>query len=718
MPVDSKPARTPLVNRLRRVFGLAPTSSNGTPSKAVPTIDGANPFYPLASGWAGVPGDVDEVDRQTAYAASALIYVAMNYRASNLKEPPIQVVREDPNDPQAKPEPLPGHRVQQLLMEPSPDYSFGELINLTQQYQDLTGGAIWVKDANTMGSVGQVSAMSHDEFSVETAGGRYFGRFTLNNLVSGREVLGPDEVIYFHDLNPHNRHEPVSRVDVALSWLNLNVQLKRTIKQMLRKAMFPGGVVSADPSWNPSQPQLEQERARFKQWHSGPANTGEPLFMLGGMQFSQTAMPLDNLVPQEILDRVEAIVASVFGVPAVVLSFLAGLKNSPWSQMKEARTYAYEDTLVPIWRDKAATMTRGLLSMDERLRGEVIQFDLSQVMALRPDMTANISNAQAATVATLDERRAMIGLEPVGGEDGEWIQARASASFGDPLEEDPLDEGDEELEDDQDPSEEEDDELQKQARATKARDLERTAAWIAFDLESKAAEGKFAAAVTQALKGQSKAVVKLFKDALDDGLTTAGQAAALQHAKDAALAYLDADGAELLEKAVAPLIDSRAELAVRAAAREAGLSFSDLEDGLAEFAKGEAVFLTEVMGQTTGKRILTQVLRAQDEQLSVSELAKRLETDPGFSRTRARRVARTETTRVANGAKRTQLEAFSERTGATVFKSWLSSRDELVRPEHVDLDDGSEIPVDAKFRNGLTEPGEPNCRCTLTFRIG
>ena len=43
--------------------------------------------------------------------------------------------------------------------------------------------------------------------------------------------------------------------------------------------------------------------------------------------------------------------------------------------------------------------------------------------------------------------------------------------------------------------------------------------------------------------------------------------------------------------------------------------------------------------------------------------------------------------------------------------------DDRVREEHVDLDDGSWIGIDEEFGNGLTEPGEPNCRCTLIYDI-
>ena len=62
------------------------------------------------------------------------------------------------------------------------------------------------------------------------------------------------------------------------------------------------------------------------------------------------------------------------------------------------------------------------------------------------------------------------------------------------------------------------------------------------------------------------------------------------------------------------------------------------------------------------------------------------------------------------------METYQASSGRIVEKIWLSARDDRVRDEHVELD-GTQIPVDQAFANGLTEPGEPNCRCTLLYTI-
>jgi SPP1 gp7 family putative phage head morphogenesis protein len=155
---------------------------------------------------------------------------------------------------------------------------------------------------------------------------------------------------------------------------------------------------------------------------------------------------------------------------------------------------------------------------------------------------------------------------------------------------------------------------------------------------------------------------------------------------------------------------------VRKAAARIGLAFDVLEPGLLKYASEESAFLARVMGETTGRAVAKAVQDGLAAGETVNQLVKRLEQLPDFSRTRARLVARTETTRAWNGAQRRALTDFQRRSGRRVRKSWLSARDARVRDEHAAID-GEEKAVDEAFSNGLQQPGEPNCRCTLTYRV-
>ena len=88
-------------------------------------------------------------------------------------------------------------------------------------------------------------------------------------------------------------------------------------------------------------------------------------------------------------------------------------------------------------------------------------------------------------------------------------------------------------------------------------------------------------------------------------------------------------------------------------------------------------------------------------------------------------IARTETTRIANGAANRAYQR-AEESGIQIEKMWLSARDPSVRDSHARLD-GQTVPAKAVFdSDGATAayPGEfgtgeldINCRCSTIARV-
>lgn len=109
-------------------------------------------------------------------------------------------------------------------------------------------------------------------------------------------------------------------------------------------------------------------------------------------------------------------------------------------------------------------------------------------------------------------------------------------------------------------------------------------------------------------------------------------------------------------------------------------------------------------------------------QLSIDEIARDIVRKfSQYNLKRATLIARTEMTGIANGASRL---AWSE-NGAT-HKIWIATLDDLTRDYHV-MYNGERVPIDAYFMAGpepLMEPCDPNaqlasnvcnCRCTMVF---
>ena len=638
--------------------------------------------------------EADELTKAIALATSAYCYTAIEYRWRTISEPPLRVI-EDVDD---EPEVVEGHPLEMVLQEPSPDYDMGELQAITEAYQLITGAVLWLKvrDSDT-GPIMRFVPFSGDQFTTEQADGRLYGRFHVQTD-HGRKTYLPEEVVHFRETNPNSWRTNLSKLDVALAQLDQGHQVNKTVRNYLRKAMNPGGVISPKAEWNPDEDEFDQYTNRIKAWQAGPGNAGEPLVLLGGTTFSATASRLRDLLPGDLLDRIEATVGGVFGTPPVVLGWQVGLENSPWSQMSEARRMTYEDTIEPRWRSIEKIMTRQLLDPMDRAVPRMIRFDTRDITALQANDVERADIAQKMKgIWTLNEQRAHTGQEPVEGEEGDVIASSGgggvSPGFGDDLGESAF---------------------SLEAPESKLANDPRGLAWLLFDVNCKAAESTWEREILKALKAQQAEILRLARKHLKaEKQTDPGSV-------DLFVAQVDmflADTLPAMLKLVFPLVFSTGKAGVKQAAAKLQLSFSIFEEALQTYAENESVFLANAMGITTEKAVSDAVRKGLLEGETVNALTKRLKELPAFDRARAKLTARTETTRAWNGAQRTTLSDYQASTGNQVEKSWLSARDDRVRDEHIDLDDNSWIPIDAVFGNGLTEPAEPNCRCTLLYRI-
>jgi SPP1 gp7 family putative phage head morphogenesis protein len=239
--------------------------------------------------------------------------------------------------------------------------------------------------------------------------------------------------------------------------------------------------------------------------------------------------------------------------------------------------------------------------------------------------------------------------------------------------------------------------------------------WMQFDLDAKANEPTWEREVARLLAMQAKDIRDLFEryvKAIGAEPTPESLASFLGAVSE----YLSDDARQAAVRILTPLVESTAKAAATRFTSRLGWSFDVVQEGLAKYISEEVDFLARVMGETTGRAVAETVQKSLVDRIPLPELRSRLETLPEFDRKRAQLVARTETTRATNGAQRRSAEAGARELGVELQKSWLSSRDERVRDDHADRDDGEWYAMDHTWGD-LKEPGEPNCRCTLDYRV-
>lgn len=726
-----------------------------------------------------------ELTRSTAFAVSAYCYTAMRWRAERMAQAPLMVVRENADGVEWQP----AHPLAGFLAQPRPDIQMGEILERTQLYRDLTGAALWVTDSDVVGRRRLITPYTADEFRTFADPPRIYGRYEVLTPGGAWREVDLEAVVHFRDVNPASWREPLSKVDVALLQLDLGNNVARIVHAFLRKAIMPGGVISADAKWSPTPEEWRTWKSQVEAWYTGPGRQGAPLIVPGGTTVETSSSAVSDLMPEEILDRIEATVGAVFGTPPVVLGWLSGMKNSPWSQMSEARRQVYEDTIEPLWQDYERRLTMAYLTPEEQARGLLIRFDTSRVRALQTDREQEARvGALAADALTVNERRVRLGEDPLPEEDerGEIIVglqsfgADIAPEIGSGREPDtttPAPAGDTEaaaaagnaagtalngaqvaalvdivtqvtagtlppssaeaiiaasfplltaeqvaaIMADVDaipaPAPEEDDTEDEpppdfgKGGMADTKDL----LWLLFDSSTKAAEGTWSRVVYAHLQDLRRQLVKLAERTLATAKADeVPSPESVRKFRAAAERLIDGSYPKLVTKTY-PLIVSTGTSAVRRLASRVGVSFDVLQPGLLKYAREESAFLAKVMGKTTGEKVAKAVQDALNAGDTLRGMILRLEELPAFDRARAKLTARTETTRAWNGAQRRSLSEYSRTSGRKATKTWLSARDARVRDEHVALDDGKAIAIDATFANGLTEPGEPNCRCTLLY---
>lgn len=649
-------------------------------------------------------GDERGLSRETAYAAAVIASAAIRYRATNVSEPPLRVYDRTDDGWEL----IEGHQLERVLGAPSDDYDMGETVWLTQASLDLDGKALWVKDADRMARTGRLMPFAGHEYSEEPADGRIYGRYRLRTM-GGERKLTPEEVVAWRLLNVYDRYSPVSPTDVALSWLNLGASVKTAVRAMMQNGMFPSAVLSPHHEWHPDDDEYNKLKAEVERYHQGPANTGKPLIALGGMKAERMAFSLKDMLPDEILDRIEATVAMAYGVAPVILGALVGLKNSPWSQMQEARRYTYEDTIVPLWRATERVLTRQLLAPVDATPGRMIRFDTSEVAALQRDQAKDVTTAEQAKHWTIDERRIHTGQEPIGGERGQWIELLdrpepslrlTSPEDGDDPEDDPEDE--------------------ERGYRPSSRDV----VWARFDLMAKGTEDDLQAMASEQLRRDARAISAAVEtDAFRALWATIVEPPKAEPFDTAAAAVADrlVDSTQSDEEwrvRSQRSVSKAARAAARDVARSHGIAFDLVVPGSLSYARRHSAELVTNIGKTTRERIRIALRDGLEEGDSIPDLAKRIRESTAFSPERATLIARTEATEILNGSQLAGLESYAASDPTqTVEKSWLSARDRDVRKEHQLLDDGQWLAIERTFDNGRTHPGEPNCRCTLVYRI-
>jgi HK97 family phage portal protein len=361
----------------------------------------------------------DATTARAAMAAYALCYSCLRYRAQKMTEAPLWIVDEsDEGETWLKGE----HPLSVMLETPNPDMEMQEFLDLVSLYLDTTGACLIVKNRDNAGRTAQLYPFARDEFSVEPADGRLFGKFQVRTL-NGAENKSPDEVIYLRNAHSRNVYEVLSPTDVALSHINLGRQMITAIKSALRNAVRPGGIVTVEGEL--SDEGFTRMRQEIKQNYEGVYNTGTTVLFEGGATY-QAAMgaTLKDMALGPLQEDVESAICAAYGLHPVLVGGKVGIQATSGmsDSIKPLTDKAYDEVIIPRWSYIERALTRNILRpVDPRPR-RFLRFDKTKIRALQVDMTARVEEAAGMVgFATINEQRAHVMLPPL--PDGDMLAA-------------------------------------------------------------------------------------------------------------------------------------------------------------------------------------------------------------------------------------------------------------------------------------------------------
>ena len=231
--------------------------------------------------------------------------------------------------------------------------------------------------------------------------------------VNGREYrFTPEEVFFVRFFNPRSVMRGLSPLHPSTDTVILEANAVNFNKKFFKEGMKFSGVFSTD------QTLQEQEAKRLKEklmeMYAGNENMWQAAVLWGGLKFQ----PLNDMSLSDAefstlrtMNREE--IAAAFGVPLEVL----GIGKATYENLKFARKLLWSETLVPLATKLAEAMTKFLLPRLTGLQGVEVQFDFSEIEALREDEDAVLSRYakgfEKGAVTPNEIRQYVFGFDPI-----------------------------------------------------------------------------------------------------------------------------------------------------------------------------------------------------------------------------------------------------------------------------------------------------------------
>jgi phage portal protein BeeE len=357
-----------------------------------------------STAWEREVGDLWEVP-----AAAA----CLNYEWRNLVLCPPQVTTGEGEDEES----VPNHPLVGLLKKPNEEYDLSVLLyGLLLSYEFGRGAYLGIERNTRGGLPSELWYLPHwmvtpkrDKKTQQ----RYY-EYRVGNRIM---ILQPEDIVHIrHGIDPNS---PLNGFAPTGTGARDGYVLQQGTNYSA-KAMKSGGLVGTIVTPDPAAIGAGQfDTDTFvKAWSDKTTgeHAGEVLAMDLPLKVEHPKITPQSMAIDTMLDRPEATIAALFGLPAQVVGLYCGKDSKTYANQKEAREIAWEEKLLPTASIVFGQIGAQLLpQLSLRAEQERCSLDISKVRPLQPDLDLLYERANGSWELNLIDRfewAQMVGREP------------------------------------------------------------------------------------------------------------------------------------------------------------------------------------------------------------------------------------------------------------------------------------------------------------------
>lgn len=381
--------------------GAAPVPSHSSKaSAAAPLIALHTTGRPVWS-----PRDYAAFARE-GYARNPIVYRGVRMVAEAASSVPVRLFQGAHE--------LPDHPLLTLLARPNAASCGPDLLEEWYGYLLIAGNA-YLEAVFSGNEVRELHVLRPDRMKVVagTDGWPDAYEYTANGMTA-RFAQAPEQglrpILHMALFNPANDYYGMSPIESASTAIDLHNSASAWNKALLDNAARPSGaLVYTSGDGHLTDEQFERLKAELTENYAGAMNAGRPLLLEGGLDWKTMSLSPKDMDFLEAKHAAAREIALALGVPPMLLGIPG---DNTYSNYSEANRVFWRQTVLVL----VNRTLKALSSWLAPFYGECLELRpaLDHVEALSAERSALWDRVQRADFLTTDEKRAAIGMPPLG----------------------------------------------------------------------------------------------------------------------------------------------------------------------------------------------------------------------------------------------------------------------------------------------------------------